>query len=129
MIFTPGWLIKLRGLLGLDDVLEADINLAGSGNFTGGSIRVTRVGKQVVINVTATVTHASLSSADSAAGMLPEWARPPISTLNMYHAAAAGIFSINAQPSGVLGFQYFNWSGASLNRTDAGSRGMIAYNV
>jgi len=112
--------------IGIQDVT---LSTSSTGDFTGGSIRIVKIFKQVTIEVQSTITHASLSSASSASGFLPVWARPNASVLNSYHAAAAGnIYSINAQADGTLNFTYIDsGTGGSSARVNAGSKATMSY--
>jgi hypothetical protein len=111
------------------DIHDVTLSTSSTGDFTGGSIRIIKIFKQVTIEVQSTITHLSLSSASSASGFLPVWARPNASVLNSYHAAAAGnIYSINAQADGTLNFTYIDaGTGASSARINAGSRATMSY--
>lgn len=102
-----------------------EIDLTGSGNFTGGKVRLVKTGRSVTINAIATLTHASLSSASSAAGIIPEWARPTTGawTVTYFDGSTRIFFQIAA--NGTLTTNY------NAARADAGSPAALtmAYNV
>jgi hypothetical protein len=77
------------------------INLAGSGDFTAGTLLVERVGNLVSVTQKGDLTHSSTTVADSAAGEVPAWARPNSTTNNQsrsdtrVNVLSDGTFRIN----------------------------------
>ena len=107
--------------------MSQDINLAGSGNFTGGSIRVSKVGKSVTISYISALTHASLSQPASAVGVIPEWARPEVDQSNTYTNSASAIRRVIISSTGQLTAEHRNYSG-TLDATTI-SAPTISYTV
>ena len=104
---------------------EAIINLAGSGNFTGGSIKVSRVGNNVTITTPIEITHASLTAPTSASGVIPSWARPQTQVYNAYlaNSASGDLRNIIARPDGTVVLVY------DASRTGTGGLPTITYTV
>jgi hypothetical protein len=90
---------------------EQVIDLNGSGDFTGGQIKVTKTGNQVTINNTVAPTHASLSAPTSAAGLLPEWARPLSQSRSAGRLGASTTFELIVNPNGAFQITYRDWAG------------------
>lgn len=61
---------------------SATLDLASSGDFTAGTLLVERVGNTVTVTQSGDLTHASATSADSASGFIPSWARPSTTANN-----------------------------------------------
>lgn len=104
------------------------IDLTGSGDFIGGSIGVGRTGNQVSITALTDITHASLSSASSAAGIIPSWARPGADKSTIF-TNTIQIFRAFVTSSGAFGTNYTDYTGTGAARTGAGSLGTLAYYV
>lgn len=105
-----------------------EIDLTGSGDFTGGSIRVTKdaVG-QVNISVVDSPTHASASSVDSASGLLPVWARPEGTRRNVSQMGGSVVIQTTVESNGTLSFEYNDWTGSGANYTTAFNSPSISY--
>lgn len=71
-------------LIGIPVEREAIIDLAGSGDFTGGSIRVSKTGKKIVISSISSITYSSSANPQSAVGIIPDWARPEQTQENVH---------------------------------------------
>jgi hypothetical protein len=114
---------------------EAVINVGTSGNFTGGQIRVGRIGGQVTLSIVSRLTWAgTLQAPASAAGLIPPWARPPANfRSNVVNRVAAGhVATVYVNPNGAIEFAFDLWTGAGANITDATSlneRFSISYAV
>lgn len=106
---------------------EQTISLASSGNFTGGSIRVARAGSLVTINAIDDITFASASAPASAAGVIPEWARPLNSQNNVSITSTSQNITVSVNSAGTLAFAIRDWAGATSNATTA--RPSISYTV
>lgn len=122
-----GTYFKLADLTSVPITQEQVINLAGSGNFTGGSIRVARAGSVVVISAIVPITHAGTSSASSAIGVIPNWARPLIDLENVYRVDGAGSFRVQILSNGTLTLAYRVSGGLTFNGT--GGSPSISYTV
>lgn len=126
-IFSTEWLTKLKELLGF---YEATVDFTGSGNFTAGTVVVTRVGRQVTISETIAFTHASLNTAASAVGALPSWAMPSSSVLTTVVGISASAFisRVDVFNDGTLRFRYYDQALVLTSQT--GNSGLtISYNV
>lgn len=113
-------------------VRSQTINVTGSGNFTGGSIKVIRIGDVVTISSAgnADLTHASAASAASAAGLLPTWARPGQFTTNVSDLNGSWLTRVEVSANGTLGFSYRDYAGAGSNQTGTDNRQFtISYTV
>ena len=89
---------------------EATVALTGSGAFTGGTLLVTKVGRQVTLTALGASTGGTDSIAESASGVIPTWARPASGggicvQTNLVNAASAyqntsaystGVFRVDA---------------------------------
>jgi len=95
------------------------IDLTGSGDFTGGEIQVERVGNIVTISETVDATFASSAIPASAAGLLPEWARPNDTRNNVYGLFSGGTLETFVQSDGALRFEFRDWAGSTLSQTSA----------
>jgi hypothetical protein len=106
----------------IGEVRTATINLTGSGDFTGGQIKVSKVGNQVIVEAFESLTHASLVAASSATGVIPLWARPnSTNKTNTYTSGVNDIRTILITPSGQITSTYFNYSGTATTRTSSGT--------
>lgn len=108
---------------------EATISLAGSGDFTGGSIKVSRVGNTVTISNLSNLTFASGSLPASAAGAIPSWARPPIRRWNVYYNGSDEIYALSVIDTGILTLRVVDYAGAAKNVTNQGADFSITYTV
>lgn len=79
-----------------------------SGSFTGGEIKVSRLGNQVTVSATSDLTHASLSDVSSAVGLIPEWARPSAIKSNMYNIESSALRRVSVDTDGTLRTTYFD---------------------
>jgi len=103
------------------------VDLTSSGTLTGGVVKVTRVGDQVTTTITTALTHASANTASSAAGVIPDWARP---TLNQASTIVQGssLWYLEVQTDGTLQLEYYDSSLAAVAGTGQ-AQGTISYNV
>lgn len=95
------------------------IDCTGSGDFTGGQLLVSRTGNIVSIRDLAAVTYASSSSPSSAAGLIPDWARPTDGVANLFTFESAQVLSVVIDPDGSLNFSTRDWAGVVSNRTNS----------
>lgn len=102
------------------------IDATGSGAFSGGLIRVSRVGDQVSISVDSVVTfNTSGTFKESGAGFVPAWARPVASTVrNSFTSGTASLTKdFRVESDGTLAF------GFSSSQSDSGGDASISYPV
>lgn len=109
---------------------EAIIDLAGSNSFTGGSLLVTRSGRQINISALTEIIHPSNNSPGSAAGMLPVWARPLIVKGNVFSIGnLTPIYRVLIHPEGSMGINYRLADLSEVAQTSAGTTLSISYSV
>lgn len=106
---------------------ETTIDLTGSGQFTGGDIKVVRVGDIVTISALNIINNSSSSDATSAAGLIPVWARPVAQKRNIYEAGASEVYTMIVNPDGTFRIQYRDYSGTLVNRTSGAATGTLSY--
>ena len=105
------------------------IDCTGSGDFTGGSIRVSRVGSLVDISIITSLTFSSASQPASAVGLLPAWARPEATRNNVGAFSATALRVFDARADGQVRFEFRNFSGSLTNATSSGTGPGISYTV
>ena len=119
-------------IVGLESVGYSNyvvIPMSGSGNFTGGSIIVSRSDNVVTIAVNENLTHASSVGPNSATGALPEWARPSSSKGSTYSSGASNAsFWFFVQADGAFGMRYYS-GGTAISRTSTTTDATISYPV
>ncbi len=93
--------------------------LGGSGELTGGSCKVVRIGSMITIS--GYFTHSADTTPESAAGYIPSWARPyspitgPTSAGNVYFTSPDKRLIV--QPDGTMSFVYSSTSTATSGFT------------
>lgn len=104
----------------LDYYNEEIIDLAGSGDFTGGKIVVTRVNNVVTITSEDVISYASNSSPNSAVGVIPTWARPQttIAPSNLTTFGGSFVIFVRVDDDGTLGINSRDWSGNNTSLTN-----------
>lgn len=120
--------LKLADTVSVPITQEQVINLSGSGNFTGGSIRVARAGSVVSISILSAITYSSASSASSASGLIPEWARPLITVSNGMTFNGPYLMEMRIAANGILSVQTYTNAGGTQNVTST-PIGSISYTV
>ena len=105
------------------------IDLAGSGDFTAGKLRVSRVGTLVSVRMINELFFSSNSSPSSLAGVIPEWALPDVLIANIYTAFGTIIGRITVGDAGDFGLEFKNFSGTLIARTSISGFGGVTYNV
>jgi hypothetical protein len=95
------------------------LNLTGSGDFTGGTVQVAKVGNLVTVAVLTSLTHASSATPVSASGVVPTWARPSSEKRNQYQ----GTNEFYVTSAGLIGFAR---AGAA---TSSGTTPNVSYTV
>lgn len=110
---------------------EETIDVTGSGAFTGGTIKVSRIGNQVNIQTETDLTFAAQSTPTSADGILPEWARPNINRWNLYiNNGANYVARANVTPAGAFAVDFSNWDGSDdATETTDSSFMSLSYSV
>ena len=105
------------------------IDLTSSGDFTAGEIQVERVGNQVTVQVTTAITFSSNAVPTSAAGIIPEWARPASTVYNdsLFSSSFHSIIGINS--NGRVDLVFRDWSGSTSAQTSTGTNLSISYPV
>jgi hypothetical protein len=103
----------------IGEVRTALIPANGSGGFTGGTVRVSKIGNQVTINTDTDLTHALSSSVSSASGFIPVWARPTSSKDNVFAMAGSVVQRVRIQSNGTLSVDSRDWAGAGINTISA----------
>lgn len=96
---------------------EVTLNLTGSGNFTGGSIKIVRLGNVVTISTLVNPTYASAAVITSAAGVIPTWARPAMTIENCFAGNGAVLAFTDITAAGNLTVSHKNYTGANTAST------------
>ena len=108
---------------------SAILDATGSGDFTGGSIQVDRVGNIVTITNVSALTCSSSSSISSATGFLPEWARPIAPVTNTTRPSASFCIEVISKDTGVFQIISYNPNtGVAVARTSITAH-TLSYNV
>lgn len=106
------------------------LNATGSGDFTGGLVRISRINNIVTVTCQSQITFASSSSPASAVGFIPDWARPPNSIWNVYAFNSERVFLVKSNLNGQLAFTFSNWAGGSASTTiDGGGIWSVTYRI
>lgn len=104
--------------------------VTANGSFTGGTLRVSKVGNIVTISSNASLTHASANNITSSAGLIPTWARPAATKLNLcYFDGTTYVTRFGVAADGSISTAYVDWAGAAVNRTSVDDRLTISYVV
>jgi hypothetical protein len=87
---------------------EQLLSLTGSGNFTGGTLKIVSDGQRATLSIVAQATHSTSVAPNSATGAVPEWARPESTKGAVYSfgSTSAGYWFF-VQPDGTFGFRYY----------------------
>lgn len=103
------------------------ISLAGSGNFTAGTLLVSKIGNQVKIEIGDDTTFASNATPASADGIVPEWARPQDLAINVVNSGSA-LIRAYISTSGQVTINFKDFSGTNSAQTGmGGSNAVISY--
>jgi hypothetical protein len=109
---------------------EAIIDIAGSGEFTTGVIKVTSNGETATISPTTTLTHPSDSSPSTAVGSIPSWALPSETKGNIswfVNGDSLQVFSVAT--NGTFTVRHLNTTYGSTVRTSVTSTGTLTYQL
>lgn len=99
------------------------------GDFSGGSVKVVRIGSTVTVSFPL-LNHASSVAPASASGIIPVWARPSDDRRNVYNADANSVScNVEVQADGDFVLRYYSAPGAGVARTTSLIGGAIVYNV
>jgi len=116
--------VKAGELASSDYSNEITITLVNSGtNNINGTMRVVRSGNLVAISGNNFFTHTSTDTPNSAAGVIPEWARPSVPQSNTYNASTTERRDFRVFTDGSVGFTY------SANALNSGRAPLIVYPV
>lgn len=89
------------------------LNLTGVGSFTGGSLKIERIGNIVTITNIVAGAHPSAATAATPVGFVPTWARPQANTINVYATSTTSVRQIEVQADGLIAYQYRDWAGVN----------------
>lgn len=101
-------------------------DMNGSGDFTGGTVRVRRTGNQVFLNVETTLTCTS-NAAPASGNFLPDWALPTVTERTVDSLDASVLVELNVGTAGNIQFERRDYAGAS--NASSSYLGGIAYSV
>jgi hypothetical protein len=89
---------------------DATLNMAGSGQFTVGTLRVSRLGNKVLVNSVGTPAHNSGGGSIISGIIIPVWARPDQSVWNTYYTWSSSDrkYSVSIQPNGEVRVERIN---------------------
>lgn len=104
------------------------IDLTGQGDFTGGSLLVSRVGSNVTVQTQSTITFVSNSNPD-AAGVIPSWARPSDRKNNIFTNSTSIIYTVTVDETGAFDLIFRNYSGSLTALTSSSSDLTISYSI
>lgn len=105
------------------------VTATGSGDYTAGVLRVTRVNSNINVTVTTNVTFSSNSNPLSATGLIPAFARPAATKSNIYSSSTVQVLLMAVRADGTLEFAFYNWAGTLDNRTSSSTNATMAYTV
>jgi hypothetical protein len=110
---------------------QVEIDLAGSGDFTGGKILVSREGGLVSVSVLTSPTFTSNSQPQSSLGLIPLWARPEATKSALYfNSSAPDTYRVSAEANGRYSFLFRESDTGSLRPlTTAQAVATVSYSV
>jgi len=119
------------GTAAVKDYVEQNATITGSGNFTSGVVKFSKVGRMVTISSSGAMTHSSLSNANSASGFVPAAYRPAINEFNVYYMQETPklIAMVQIAADGTLNVQYLDFTGTAVNSSTTVAPINISYNV
>jgi hypothetical protein len=103
------------------------INLTGVGDFTSGSVIVTKIGSSIILTQGDPISHAS-TNAITATEIIPEWARPANDLQNVHFFSASYIKKVNVTSGGDMVVDYRTHAGGASADTSTGGI-TVSYNV
>ena len=101
------------------------------GDYTGGKLAVSRVGKTVTITMVESPTYPSgiAGAKNSLPGLIPKWARPTISNHNIFVIRGLEAIRVQVGNQGVYEIVVYNPSFASVDAPIGPRTGSITYLV
>ena len=97
---------------------------AANGGVSG-DIVVSKNGNVVTVDF-GSLTHASLSSVSTGAGLLPTWARPSALSRNLYFQDSTGAREVEVSTAGTITWEYRDNAGSTIVKTATGN-GFLTY--
>lgn len=113
---------------------EATLNVAADpatkGVFTGGTLKIVKVGKVVTITGEDNLVSASAVAAfQSDAGLIPSWARPVAGVAVVYYSDTTKTFRVAVESDGQLGLRAITYAGSTAAISSSGVAINISYVV
>jgi hypothetical protein len=106
---------------------EQLLNLTGSGNFTGGTLKIVSDGQSATLSIVSQATHATSAAPNSATGAIPVWARPDSTKGTVYSFGSTNTaYWFFVQPDGTFGFRYYT-NATTQSRTVSDTTPTISY--
>jgi hypothetical protein len=110
-------------------VYKNETVITPGGGFTSGTLRVSRTGNIVSINIETALGFSSASTVTSATGIVPSWARPSSETQsNVYTAAVSLVGRASVTTAGTFSIDFRDWAGSTASSTSA-DRITLTYGV
>jgi len=104
----------------LDYYEEWEDSLSGEGNFTGGTVRIVRVGKLVTLSIDS-ANHSAMAQPATGSSFIPSQFLPPDNVESVFAEFGAYLIGCQVQTSGNLLLSYRDWTGAGYtSRTNTG---------
>jgi archaellin len=97
-----------------------------NGDFTAGSLKISKIGNTVTVTATGQINHASLSLASSASGLIPSGYRPVYEAGTVSSSFSSNTKYWRIQTDGALSVINYDWAG-SLFATTFGGGFTITY--
>ena len=124
--FSQGVIIGGGSTLMSYSTLSTTLN----GDFTAGQIRLTLIGNVVTITTTVVPTHASLTTANSASGLISAAFRPVAdATTNASSGNTSAMTEIGVRTDGTFRIQHRDWAGALVATTGPSNGLTISYAI
>ncbi len=108
----------IQGYYGALEYEEVSYTTLG-GDYTAGSVFVSKIGRVVTIS-TSGLSHSSATSSAGAVDGLPEWADPMVTSSNVSDFGSIHVGEINITTSRQVTSNYRTWAGGTQNRTTTG---------
>lgn len=104
------------------------LDFAADGNFTAGSMRLTRSGDQVTASIITNIEFSSTSNVTTASNIVPSGWRPTDFSQENVYSVGNEIQQVGFLTTGRVQFIFRNSSFALSNRTSTGTSVSITYN-
>lgn len=109
---------------------STELDMSGVGNFLTGSIKVSKIGSQVTISATSTITNSAVVQPSTGASFLPDWARPANTQRNVFITTNNRGLEFIIEPNGAVVLRSNQLStGAGASDTSFGNYGTITYDT